>query len=51
MKRLQDQQKPFDVMTYPGAKHGLIRQAVTGRHAHAHVARFFRETLGAGPGN
>jgi dipeptidyl-peptidase-4 len=45
MKRLQDLQKPFDVMTYPGAKHGLIRQSVTARHAYAHVERFFRDTL------
>ena len=30
MKKLQDLQKPFDLMTYPGGKHGLIRQNVTG---------------------
>ena len=29
MKKLQDLQKPFDLMTYPGGKHGLIRQSVT----------------------
>ncbi len=45
MKRLQDLQKPFDVMTYPGAKHGLIRQATTARHAYAHIERFFKTTL------
>jgi dipeptidyl-peptidase 4 len=51
MKRLQDLQKPFDLMTYPGGKHGLIRQNVTGWHAHAHIVRFFdRELeLGAAP--
>ena len=35
MKKLQDLQKPFDLMTYPGGKHGLIRQSVTGLHVHA----------------
>ncbi len=30
MKKLQDLQKPFDLMTYPGGKHGLIRQNVSG---------------------
>jgi hypothetical protein len=28
-------------MTYPGGKHGLIRQNVTGLHAHANIVRFF----------
>ena len=46
MKRLQDLQKPFDLMTYPGGKHGLIRQNVTGLHAHAHIVRFFDRELG-----
>ena len=45
MKRLQDLQKPFDVMTYPGAKHGLIRQSSTGRHAYTQIERFFRQAL------
>ncbi len=49
MKRLQDLQKPFDLMTYPGGKHGLIRQNVTGWHAHAHMVRFFEREIGAGP--
>jgi dipeptidyl-peptidase-4 len=49
MKRLQDLQKPFDLMTYPGGKHGLIRQNVTGWHAHAHIVRFFDRELGAAP--
>jgi len=48
MKKLQDLQKPFDLMTYPGGKHGLIRQNVTGLHAHANIVRFFdRELKGA----
>jgi dipeptidyl-peptidase-4 len=41
MKKLQDLQKPFDLMTYPGGKHGLMRQNVTGLHAHANIVRFF----------
>jgi len=51
MKKLQDLQKPFDLMTYPGGKHGLIRQSVAGLHAHAQIVRFFdRELeLGAAP--
>lgn len=49
MKRLQDLQKPFDLMTYPGGKHGLIRQNTTGWHAHADMVRFFDRELGAGP--
>jgi dipeptidyl-peptidase-4 len=48
MKSLQDLQKPFDLMTYPGGKHGLIRQNVTGFHAHANIVRFFDRELGAG---
>jgi dipeptidyl-peptidase 4 len=49
MKKLQDLQKPFDLMTYPGGKHGLIRQNVTGLHAHANIVRFFDREMGAGP--
>jgi dipeptidyl-peptidase 4 len=46
MKKLQDLQKPFDLMTYPGGKHGLIRQNVTGWHAHANIVRFFDREMG-----
>ena len=49
MKKLQDEQKPFDLMTYPGGKHGLIRQNVSGLHAHSHMVRFFDREVGAGP--
>jgi dipeptidyl-peptidase-4 len=49
MKKLQDGQKPFDLMTYPGGKHGLIRQSVSGLHAHANMVRFFDREIGAGP--
>ena len=30
-KKLQDLDKPFDIMTYPGSKHALMRFATTGR--------------------
>jgi len=43
-RKLQDLGKPFDVMVYPGAKHGLIRQH-DGRHAYATIKRFFDENL------
>jgi dipeptidyl-peptidase-4 len=43
-RALQDLGKPFDVMVYPGAKHGLIRQH-DGRHAYATIKRFFDENL------
>jgi dipeptidyl-peptidase-4 len=40
-KKLQDLGKPFDVMTYPGSKHGLLRHAGTGPHAYEMVKRYF----------
>jgi dipeptidyl-peptidase-4 len=43
-RKLQDLGKPFDVMVYPGAKHGLVRQH-DGRHAYAAIKRFFDENL------
>jgi dipeptidyl-peptidase-4 len=43
-RKLQDLEKPFDVMVYPGAKHGLIRQH-DGRHAYATMLRFFDANL------
>ena len=43
-RKLQDLGKPFDVMVYPGAKHGLVRQH-DGRHAYATIKRFFDEKL------
>jgi dipeptidyl-peptidase-4 len=48
-KRLQDLNKPFDVMPYPGSKHGLLRERATGPHAYATIVRFFDQHLkGAG---
>jgi dipeptidyl-peptidase-4 len=43
-RKLQDLGKPFDVMVYPGAKHGLVRQH-DGRHAYSTILRFFNENL------
>jgi dipeptidyl-peptidase-4 len=40
-KHLQDLNKPFDMMTYPGSKHGLLRHATTGPHGYNAVVRFF----------
>jgi len=45
-RRLQDLGKPFEIMVYPGAKHGLTRQH-DGRHAYATILRFFDRHLGA----
>lgn len=44
IRKLQDLGKPFDVMVYPGAKHGLLRTH-DGRHAYASIKRFFDENL------
>ena len=43
-RRLQDLGKPFEVMVYPGAKHGLIRQH-DGRHAYQTILSFFDKNL------
>jgi dipeptidyl-peptidase 4 len=43
-RKLQDLSKPFDVMVYPGAKHGLMRQN-DGRHGYKMIRRFFDENL------
>lgn len=44
-KRLQDLQKPFSVMPYPGSKHGLLRFADTGPHAYVSILDFFETHL------
>jgi dipeptidyl-peptidase-4 len=44
LRKLQDLGKEFDVMVYPGAKHGLIRQN-EGRHAYATMLAFFNKSL------
>jgi dipeptidyl-peptidase-4 len=45
MKQLQEANIQFDLMTYPGGKHGLIRQPDMGPHFYATVLRFFEERL------
>jgi dipeptidyl-peptidase 4 len=45
-KKLQDLRKPFDIMTYPGSKHGLLRHADTGPHGYMTVKAFFDRTIG-----
>lgn len=45
MQALQQLNKPFELMTYPGGKHGLIRDPVMGRHYYEGVLRFFQERL------
>jgi dipeptidyl-peptidase 4 len=49
-KKLQDLDKPFDIMTYPGSKHGLLRHADTGLHGYATIKRFLDTQLGGGAG-
>ncbi|MFQ5635050.1 MAG: alpha/beta fold hydrolase [Gammaproteobacteria bacterium] len=44
-KRLQDLGRPFQVMTYPGSKHGLLRFPNTGPHAYRTIKRFFDRAL------
>ena len=45
MQALQAKAKPFDMMTYPGSKHGLVRMPVQGRHFYEMVVRFFEREL------
>jgi dipeptidyl-peptidase-4 len=47
MKMLQDRSQPFELMTYPGAKHGLLRSAETGPHAYQAIFDFFERSLAA----
>jgi len=44
-KRLQDLGKPFQIMAYPGSKHGLLRFPKTGPHGYMMVKRFFDQAL------
>ena len=44
-KTLQDEGRPFDMMTYPGSKHSLTRVPESGKHALSHILRFFEEHL------
>jgi dipeptidyl-peptidase-4 len=44
-KKLQDLDKQFDIMTYPGSKHGLMRVTSTGLHGYTTVKRFLDTQL------
>jgi dipeptidyl-peptidase-4 len=46
-KKLQDLNKPFEMMTYPGSKHGLLRFGSTGPHGYETIIRFFDAHLKA----
>ncbi len=43
-RKLQDLGKPFDIMVYPGAKHGLSSPQDS-KHAYATIKRYFDENL------
>lgn len=45
-KKLQDLDKPFDIMVYPGSKHALLRNAATGPHGLMTIKAFFDRTIG-----
>lgn len=49
-KLLQEAGKPFEVMVYPGHKHGLLRQSSVGAHAYRTIARFLEQHLRPDPG-
>jgi dipeptidyl-peptidase-4 len=44
-KALQDQQREFDMMTYPGGKHALLRVPTSGKHGLSQILRFFERHL------
>ena len=48
-KKLQDLNKPFEMMTYPGSKHGLLRFASTGPHGYETIVRFLDAHLKGKP--
>jgi dipeptidyl-peptidase-4 len=45
MQRLQSKGRQFELMTYPGGKHGLIRQPAMGKHFYEMVIAFFEKKL------
>src|SRR5690606_22626002 len=44
MREMQDRQVPFDLMTYPGSKHG-ISETASRIHLFTMITRFFEENL------
>jgi dipeptidyl-peptidase-4 len=49
-KKLQDLNEPFEIMTYPGGKHGLLRHPDMGLHGYTTIKRFFDRTIGGDQG-
>lgn len=47
---LQAAGKPFEIMAYPGSKHGLLRHDEAGAHAYGTVKRFFDANVRPTPG-
>ena len=47
MQRLQSKGKQFELMTYPGGKHGLIRVPEMGKHFYEMVIEYFEKELAA----
>ncbi len=45
MKALQDEGITFDLMTYPGSKHGMLRHRASGIHGYRSIERFFAQHL------
>jgi dipeptidyl-peptidase-4 len=45
MQQLQSQGRQFELMTYPGGKHGLVRMPQQGRHYYELVLSFFKREL------
>jgi dipeptidyl-peptidase-4 len=45
MQQLQSRGKQFELMTYPGGKHGLIRIPEMGKHFYEMVVEFFEREL------
>ena len=45
MQALQAQGSQFELMTYPGSKHGLVRMPQQGRHFYSMVLRYFEREL------
>lgn len=45
MQKLQSAGTAFDLMTYPGGKHGLTRMPQSGQHYYEMVLQFFRREL------
>jgi dipeptidyl-peptidase-4 len=50
MQKLQSEGRQFQLMTYPGGKHALVRGAEMGKHYYELVLEFFERELQATAG-